>query len=122
MIDYTDPYYGVDMAGGLKMLSGNAKLYLRLLGSYHTGDLYEKFCQAVSAGDVGAAQVAAHTMKGTCGNLHLNQLFEKIKEIEQGIKDAQAMPAEAQLDALGKIQTATMHTIGNLLQNPEMVK
>lgn len=121
MIDFTNPGFGVDITGGLAMLGGNAKIYLKLLGTYHAGDLYEKFCQAVNAGDVDAAQVAAHTMKGACGNLHLNELFEKIKVIEAEIKQSHALPPEAELKELEQIQDATMHTIATLLQNPEQI-
>lgn len=121
MIDFSKPNYGVDIADGLKMLGGNSKIYARLLQTYQSGDLYEKFVQAVQSGDIEAMRVAAHTLKGATGNLHLTPLFEKSKDIESKIKDSGAAPSDEDLNELEQIQDLTVHTILNLLQDPEQL-
>lgn len=121
MIDYSNPLYGVDIKGGVAMLAGNSKIYLKLLNTYASGDLYEKFLEALRAGDIEATRVAAHTLKGAAGNLHLQDLFEKIKSIEGNMKESHDMPGEAELDELEQIHDLTLHTIRNLLANPALI-
>ena len=121
MNDFTNPLYGVDVKGGLALMAGNDKIYARLLQTYHTGDLYGKFVEAYNAGDVEATRVAAHTLKGVAGNLHLNEIYEKIKDVEGTMKESHAMPNDQDMNELEQIQNATMHTIKNLIENPELI-
>lgn len=122
MNDFTNPLYGVDVKGGLALIAGNAKIYARLLQTYYAGDLYEKFVGAYNAGDVEATRVAAHTLKGVAGNLHLDAMFEKIKNVEGTMKDSHEMPTDQEMNELEQIQNATMNTIKNLIDNPELIE
>jgi signal transduction histidine kinase/CheY-like chemotaxis protein len=62
---------GIDTLAGLSTTMGNRKLYLKLLGKFLDGhtDFETKFRAAQADSDPSAATRAAHTLKGTAGNL-----------------------------------------------------
>ena len=121
MNDFSNPMFGVDAQSGLKMLGGNAGIYLRLLGTYKNGTLYSDFVNAVNEGDPEKARIAGHTLKGAVGNLHLNELFEKSRDLEVGIKETGVLPTSEDMEELAKIQEATISTIETLTEAPSIL-
>ena len=121
MNDFSNPMFGVDAQSGLKMLGGNTGIYLRLLGTYKNGSLYADFVDAVIEGDPEKARIAGHTLKGAVGNLHLDALFEKSRELEGGIKETGVLPTPEQMEELAEIQSATLRTIETLTELPSLL-
>ena len=62
---------GIDIAAGLATTMNNLGLYRRLLGKFHSSqaDFVHAFLLARGSGEDGAATRAAHTLKGTAGNI-----------------------------------------------------
>jgi CheY-like chemotaxis protein len=62
---------GIDTKAGLATAMGNEKLYLRLLGRFRDGqrEFARMFREARAGKDATAATRAAHTLKGTAGNI-----------------------------------------------------
>ena len=49
-------------------------------------DNYKRLAQALEEGDVDAAFVAAHTLKGVCQNLSLDHLFEADVAVTEALR------------------------------------
>ncbi len=88
--DHIDPsrddLYGIDVAGGMKLLNNNSRLYRRLLKSFMDGAQAKKALEAVAAGDSAQALDIIHSMKGVAANLCLNKLVDMISILEEDIR------------------------------------
>jgi|GEM_PF-581965 len=126
MSNYQEPQdiselFGVSVKDGLKMLGNNTKIYLRLLNSFAGSTMYDDVVSTVAEGDAEKATAAAHTLKGATGNMHLDDLYEKSKEIEGNIKATGQMPSDAEMAELAEIQGKTLASVNALIAHPEWV-
>lgn len=67
---------GIAVAGALERFMGNDILLERFLKKFLSDSNFQKLTEAAAAGDKEAALIAAHTLKGVCGNLEMTGLFE----------------------------------------------
>lgn len=75
---------GLDTAHGLTIANNNLGLYQRLLGKFvasHRG-FEGTFRHLVAAEDLEAARRAAHTLKGTAGNLGAHEVADAARDLE----------------------------------------
>ena len=63
---------GFDVDEALERVMGNEALLDRVLGMFLNDTHFQQLCDAVSRNDVDAAIAAVHSLKGTSGNLSLN--------------------------------------------------
>ncbi|OUP24676.1 hypothetical protein B5F28_05545 [Gemmiger sp. An194] len=68
---------GVDVNGALGRFMGSEALLERFLKRFLQDETLSALQTALAAGDTEAAAAAAHSLKGTSGNLSLNILFER---------------------------------------------
>ena len=66
---------GIDVESALERVMGNEALVERLLGKFPDAPQYSALCTALERGDPEQAAIAAHTLKGVCGNLSMTALF-----------------------------------------------
>jgi len=114
--------YGVDVKKGLGMIGNNKAIYLRLLKTFTTNTIFDELKAAVAAGDQEGVRAKAHALKGVTGNLHMDELYEQIKSIEQDVKDGKAFAAgdeklERFYDAYGR----TMQSVAGILESPSVL-
>ncbi len=78
---------GIDMAAGLKRISGNQKLYRNLLQSFcrDNEQTVAQIRQALDGKDMDTARRLAHTVKGVAGNIGAMDIFEAAQVLEHGI-------------------------------------
>jgi HPt (histidine-containing phosphotransfer) domain-containing protein len=98
----------IDFNDGIKRVVNNAKLYITLLTKFKT-DFDIKMTELstqLASGDMEAAQVSAHTIKGASANLSLVELNRQVLELETQIKARNVAP-----DQMGKVQTVFDETI-----------
>jgi len=83
---------GVDVAGGLRRVAGNKRLYRNLLVQFAAkqGDAHRQISAAIDSGDRKRAELIAHTVKGVAGNLGLDQVFAAAEKLERAIRDVDA--------------------------------
>ena len=76
---------GIDTVAGLSRTMGDAALYRRLLRKFRVsqGGFDEAFRGAIAVGDAEAATRAAHTLKGTAGNIGARDLQAAAGALEQ---------------------------------------
>ena len=67
---------GIDADGLLERFMGSEALAERFLKQFPSDCNMQQLTAALAAGDNQAALTAAHTLKGVCGNLSMNRLYE----------------------------------------------
>jgi PAS domain S-box-containing protein len=82
---------GVDVAGGLKRVAGNKRLYRDLLLQFvaKQGNANVQISAAIESGDRKLAERIAHTVKGVAGNIGLGQISAAAERLEIAIRDAE---------------------------------
>jgi len=91
--DWTFPEIeGVDVAGGLKRVAGNKRLYRDLLAQFvvKQGDADSQISAAIESGDRKCAERIAHAVKGVAGNIGLQQVFSVAEKLERAIREEDA--------------------------------
>ncbi|MEG3639200.1 response regulator [Magnetococcus sp. PR-3] len=75
---------GIDVTTGLATTQGNAKLYKRLLGKFHTsqGEFMAHFRQALAKDDMELTVRMAHTLKGVAGNIGAQSVQRAAEALE----------------------------------------
>jgi HPt (histidine-containing phosphotransfer) domain-containing protein len=73
--------FGADTAEGLGRCFGNEALYLKLVATIPSESNFKKLKNALGAGNLDDAFLAAHALKGVLGNLSLTPLYTKVVEI-----------------------------------------
>ena len=66
---------GIDVASALERMMGSEELLERLLRKFLENQQYPALCTALKGGDTEQAVIAAHTLKGVCGNLSMVSLY-----------------------------------------------
>lgn len=79
---------GIDAAAGLQMVRGNVTLYARLLNIYlrEHGGAVAAIRAAVQGGDLDAAHVIAHTLKGTAGTLGALRVSDQARALDEALR------------------------------------
>ena len=65
---------GIDVASALERMMGSEELLERLLRKFLENQQYPALCASLKGGDTEQAVIAAHTLKGVCGNLSMVSL------------------------------------------------
>jgi HPt (histidine-containing phosphotransfer) domain-containing protein len=105
---------GIDVAGGLRRVAGNRKLYLDLLGMYvkEQQRAAEDVREALRNKDTAIAERIAHTLKGVSGNIGAVEVQEAAGEVETAIRKGRTEgETEEILERLCLILEATMARI-----------
>ena len=71
---------GIDVSDALERFMGNDAFLERFLKKFLSDSNYENLAAAIETGDKEAALIAAHTLKGICGNLSMTGLFELLSK------------------------------------------
>jgi HPt (histidine-containing phosphotransfer) domain-containing protein len=82
----------VDFADGVKRVMNNTKFYVKLLTKFRNDTKLYDLEAALAAGNLEAAQEAAHTIKGVAANLSLAELFKQSLELETQIQAKSVKP------------------------------
>jgi CheY-like chemotaxis protein/HPt (histidine-containing phosphotransfer) domain-containing protein len=80
---------GVDVAGGLKRVAGNKRLYRDLLMQFAAkhSRADSEILAAIENGDRKLAERIAHTVKGVAGNIGLGLVFDAAERVELAISE-----------------------------------
>ncbi len=71
---------GIDMESLLKRLMGNASLVSVFIKKFLQDKTFEELKTAFLNNDIKQAEFKSHTLKGMCGNLSINELYELFSE------------------------------------------
>jgi HPt (histidine-containing phosphotransfer) domain-containing protein len=112
---------GVDQALGLRSVSGNKKLYLKLLNDFsqsHSDDI-TLVRNAIDAERLDEAERIVHTLKGLAGSLGAQNLYLESKALEDALKKQQKEEYQALLDALGDVAAPIFEQLSKLESDAE---
>jgi two-component system, sensor histidine kinase and response regulator len=93
---------GLDSAAGLRIVGGKTDRYAKLLWKFadRQSGTVDEIRAALDAGDVAAAERAAHSLKGSASALGANSLAERAAETESAIKSGKSV--DQALETLSK--------------------
>jgi signal transduction histidine kinase/DNA-binding response OmpR family regulator/HPt (histidine-containing phosphotransfer) domain-containing protein/CHASE3 domain sensor protein len=80
---------GIDLAGGLKRVAGNKRLYRSLLEQFPSkqGEAGAQIAAALQSGNRELAGRIAHTVKGVAGNLGIGSVQSAAEKVERAIRE-----------------------------------
>ena len=98
---------GIDIDALLERCMGNEFLVERLLKKFPGDSSYEKLQKSMETGDVDSMLDASHTLKGVCGNLSINDLFNLLNRQVQIVRSGNTDEAKAMMaDIVQKYEQA----------------
>jgi len=103
----------INYAEGLKRMMNNASFYAKMLTKFKIDPSVNELDSALAAGDIGKAQVTAHTLKGLAANLSLTELFKQSLELETQIKAGSVNPN--QITILKNVHIQTLAEIDRVI-------
>ena len=69
---------GINVDTGISRFMGNEGLFLKFLGKFLQDTNFAGLAEAVKKQDVEEAFRCAHTLKGVCGNLSMDELYKLV--------------------------------------------
>lgn len=69
---------GINVDTGISRFMGNEGLFLKFLGKFLQDTNFAGLAEAVKEQDVEEAFRCAHTLKGVCGNLSMDELYKLV--------------------------------------------
>ena len=103
----------INFEEGMKRMMNNAKFYAKMLTKFKDDTNLITLEEALAAGDMEKAQVAAHTLKGVVSNLSLIELYKQTLEMETQIKARDVNPQ--QLPILKNVYTETITEVEKVI-------
>lgn len=91
---------GVDTEDALRRFLGNEALLLKFLARFGQDENFPRLREAMARGDEKAAFEAAHTLKGVCGNLSLQELSRQVSGLVEDLRAGRTADAAAKLPAV----------------------
>lgn len=94
--------YGAKTEEGLDRCMGNEGFYLRLVKMIPGDPNFQKLFDAIDAGDFDAAFAAAHSLKGSTGNLSLTPINAPVVELTELLRAKTQTDYTAFVEAIRK--------------------
>ena len=113
---------GVDQTLGLRSVSGNKKLYRKLLNDFsqsHSDDI-TLVRNAIDAERLDEAERIVHTLKGLAGSLGAQKLYREAKELEGALKSQQVEAYQALLNSMGNVAEPIFEQLSKLVSDAEV--
>lgn len=104
----------IDVDGSLARFANMEAMYLKYLKRFNTEPTLDSLDAAVAAGDFGALETTAHTLKGICGNLGLNTLFNGYNDIVKAVREQRNDDALKLVEAIKAEVSKTRDAIAQL--------
>lgn len=103
---------GIDVDGALERFMGNDALLERFLGKFLTDQNYAALSAAVAAEHPEEALTAAHTLKGVCGNLSMQELFHLLTRQVEALRADDWAGAAGLMPEMDRAYAAVVRAIG----------
>lgn len=100
----------IDLEKGLARIRGNKTVYGAMLASYEKDTSYKDMLGNLAAGDIAAAEMHCHSLKGLSGNLSFTALFEAATKLDALLKTG--VSDDKLVEELGVIIEKTGECVG----------
>lgn len=102
---------GIDVESGLARFMGNEALYEKFMKKFCDDKSYAELVQTVADGDCEKAFVAAHTLKGVCGNLSMTKLAQLVSRQVEYLRGGELAPAADMMPEITAAYEEIIHTL-----------
>ena len=117
-----DVAYSFDIKKSMSIVGYNKTVYVKLLKAFAESPLCGDLVSALEAGDAEVAKAKAHALKGVCGNMRFDMLFELVKAVEADMNGGALLtPGDARVTDLLAAHGKTLETVNRLIENPDML-
>jgi two-component system sensor histidine kinase/response regulator len=115
---------GIDTQTGLSRLGGNQKLYRQLLVKFHKNHQHAiiEIRHALDHGDMKAAELLVHTIKGAAGNLGIQDAYVSASALEAELRGKGPDSAELLIKQLEQALEQAFASISLSEKTPDDVK
>ncbi|KJU83402.1 multi-sensor hybrid histidine kinase [Candidatus Magnetobacterium bavaricum] len=125
-VEFPETLPGIDVESALKRLKGNKQLFRKLLIGFSKkyASITEEIRSEIQEGDLNAAALVAHTIKGISGNISANGVCKAAGELELAIKEKKKERYLSLLSNLDKALKQVFESLktleqGNIAQMPD---
>jgi signal transduction histidine kinase/CheY-like chemotaxis protein len=110
----------IDSAIGLKMVSGNPKLYERLLKDFKKNNMniFAEMNETIAQGDIDRAHRMAHTLKNIAGLIGAVKVQKYAYEIEKALAGGKADYGEARMKGLETALQEALAQLAPVVESP----
>lgn len=91
---------GIDAEPAIERFMGNESLYIKYLLRFENDESYFNLCEAMEQKDCHNAFVAAHMLKGVCGNLSIKRMEGILREQVEYLRNEDFDKAQEMMDSL----------------------
>lgn len=102
---------GVQVDDALSRLLENESLLERILKKFLEDRSYISLCEALENHDIQGAFMASHTLKGICGNLSMNELYDHISDQVECLRREDLAAAEDLMPQITQDYNILCHAI-----------
>lgn len=102
---------GIEPDSAIERFMGNEVLYMKYLLRFTEDQNYQSLCEAVDRGACKEAFVAAHTLKGVCGNLSITGMEGILREQVEYLRNNELENAENMMIQLKKAYDTVKNTL-----------
>lgn len=93
---------GIESEMAIERFMGNESLYIKFLLRFENDESYFNLCEAMKQKDCHNAFVAAHMLKGVCGNLSIKRMESILREQVEYLRNEDFDKAQEMMDSLGR--------------------
>ena len=114
--------FGMDIKKGMKIVSNNKTIYVKLLRSFSENTLYQDLIEAVNEGDSIEMKAKVHALKGVTANLSLMDLYEQVITVENDMREFDIIRIDDEkMIELDTIYKKTMKSIACIMEDPDIL-
>lgn len=106
---------GIDVDTGISRFMGNEGLFLKFLGKFLQDTNFAGLTEAINKKDCGEAFRYAHTLKGVCGNLSMDELYKLVSVQTESFRERNFQEGADMMEKIsavyGRIKEAIEETL-----------
>jgi HPt (histidine-containing phosphotransfer) domain-containing protein len=103
---------GINYDDGLKRFGGNVNLYEKFLKKFPADTAYTQLAEALKTQEYETAFKLSHTMKGTTGNLSMDDLYNNLFPLVEALRSNQYENVDEMMEKV----TASYETVMQALE------
>lgn len=108
----------VNVEEGVARVAGKKEIFYKMLELFLVEPTFGELDNAIENGDIEAAAVAAHTIKGLTGNLSFTVLFHSVASLSDQLKIGK-WPSTPELEGYRSVLEETRAEVKRLIENKE---
>lgn len=109
-----EQYIEIDVESSIARFAGMEMMYVKYLKKLPEDQTFEELTAAVDRDDRKEIEVKAHTLKGICGNLGLNGLYQKSDALVKAVREGRTQEIRPLYGEIKTLMEETVRALGEL--------